>query len=296
MTLGHSTLSNGSYGRVYVELPSRTGIALYALTAPFRALAPPPVTCTVAGVSRRAVTWTWDLDCSCKCQSLVLRITYRSLGIPSDVTLPPPCRSPPPPAPHAAVHPPRCRLPSPPAPPPLRGRYSAAIASTTRLPGLAWPSLPPPAAAAATGRPLPPLATVARPGRPLPPFPSSPSAVPAPFSLAQAPPPLAAAVRPSPRPAAGAPPSVIGAQLPRCYPAAPVAARPRWAVPRGALMAAFTPGCPLPSAAGTVAAATATAAAPLPPPAASATVGRCSPPLMPSLSRHDLGAAAPRRR
>jgi len=29
-TFGHSTLSNGSYGRVYVELPTRAGIALYS--------------------------------------------------------------------------------------------------------------------------------------------------------------------------------------------------------------------------------------------------------------------------
>jgi len=76
----------------------------------------------VAGVSRRAVTWTWDLDCSCKCQSLVLRITYWSLGIPSDVTLPPPL----PLAPPARA--PRC------SPPP-----SLPPASPTRTTSSLWP-------------------------------------------------------------------------------------------------------------------------------------------------------------
>jgi len=95
-----------------IALTGSNRTSLYALTAPSRALAPPPVTCTVAGVSLRAVAWPWDLDCSCKCQSLVLRITYRSLGIPSDVTLPPPLplapparaprRSPPPSLPPAS--------------------------------------------------------------------------------------------------------------------------------------------------------------------------------------------------
>ena len=179
----------------------------------------------MAGVSRRAVTWTWDLDCSCKCQSLVLRITYRSLGIPSDVTLPPPL----PLAPPARA--PRCSPPPslPPASPtrttsslwPLPSRHcfhhspawpSLAVAATTRRRCRYRPPPPPP------GYRRPPGAAAASP---LPLRTSPPSSLWHKLSpLLQ---PLSSRRRgrlPVP------PPSAIGALLPHCCPAAPVVARP----------------------------------------------------------------------